>query len=346
MNSPLTASFDREAMRALRQELTEAGVFEAPTTWSWLKFGSTATAGLSLVLLCTMVPTVAAFFILPCAAILLTVAALMGHESAHNAACGTHQQNVLMTRLAFPLMSGLSERFWRYKHNRIHHKHTNVVGLDRDLEMYPMALGHHYYLISNPIFQRFQRSVQGLALWPLASLLSFGMRTKSIVHLIRELRSAEVSRNTWIDVALMAIHYTLWLIVPMLFFSPINVLLTYLYVWMVVGLLLTAIFIAGHTGMPLVKEHNNPWLLQMFTSRNVKTGWWGAHLFVGLDNQIEHHLFPNISHKKMDVAASIVRRFAEERGLPYEEDTWWPVLKDVTRHMVTAWKDEAVVMKG
>ena len=126
--------------------------------------------------------------VLPVAAYSLTMATFMGHEAAHAAACRTSRQNWLLYSLSFPLMVGVSMRWWSHKHNRVHHRFPNVVGKDIDLQMYPMAIGAHYHEISNPLLRQFQKRMQGWGLWPLSSLLSVGMRTKSIVFLLREVR--------------------------------------------------------------------------------------------------------------------------------------------------------------
>ena len=47
------------------------------------------------------------------------------------------------------------------------------------------------------------------------------------------------------------------------------------------------------------------------------TLFWG-----GINYQIEHHLFPSVHPAHYPRIAPIVRRFAEERGLPYVSNTW------------------------
>ncbi len=59
---------------------------------------------------------------------------------------------------------------------------------------------------------------------------------------------------------------------------------------------------------------------QMHTSHNWSTGSWLAnHISGGLNHQIEHHLFPEIHYRHYPWIASIVRREAQEFGLPYYE---------------------------
>jgi linoleoyl-CoA desaturase len=66
-------------------------------------------------------------------------------------------------------------------------------------------------------------------------------------------------------------------------------------------------------------------VLQLRTTANFSTRSWLVTWFVGgLNFQIEHHLFPNISHIHYPKIAEIVRKTAEEMKLPYYEyKTFW-----------------------
>ncbi len=55
---------------------------------------------------------------------------------------------------------------------------------------------------------------------------------------------------------------------------------------------------------------------QVVSSSNVG-GRLLCHLNGGLNYQIEHHLFPRVSHVHYPTIAPVVRRFCEERGVPY-----------------------------
>lgn len=344
MNAPVHAPLTHDEILGLRRRLKEAGVFDPPTAFSWAKFVLTATFGLGLVVACVWLPWWAALLAVPVAAVSLTTSAMMGHEAAHGASCASRRGNAALQWVAFPLLSGLSARFWRHKHNLVHHKHPNVVGRDGDLEMWPLAIGAPFREEEGTALGWFQRHIQGWALWPLSSLLGLGMRGKSIRFLAHEVTTKPVTPGMRLDIALVATHYLLWLVVPMFFVSPVYVVAMYAALWGIVGVLLTAIFIVGHTAMPLVTEFHCPYLLQVLTSRNIRTGPLTTHFFVGLDYQIEHHLFPSISHLRMPLAAKQIRPFLAERGIPYTEDDWGSILVEVTAYMQRAWKDLPVAL--
>jgi linoleoyl-CoA desaturase len=65
-----------------------------------------------------------------------------------------------------------------------------------------------------------------------------------------------------------------------------------------------------------------------------RTGFLGQFLCSGLEYQIEHHLFPSVSHVYYAEVSVVVREFCAEQGLPYRSYSWatalwksWAVLR-------------------
>jgi fatty acid desaturase (delta-4 desaturase) len=54
-------------------------------------------------------------------------------------------------------------------------------------------------------------------------------------------------------------------------------------------------------------DKKNSYLYKQVTSSSNVGGWWLAHLNGGLNYQIEHHLFPRISHMHYPTVAPVVR---------------------------------------
>src|SRR5436190_133241 len=62
--------------------------------------------------------------------------AAIGFGIAHDAVHGSFSRKTLANKVfsyAFEIL-GVSSYFWRYKHNLVHHTHTNVEGMDDDTE--------------------------------------------------------------------------------------------------------------------------------------------------------------------------------------------------------------------
>jgi fatty acid desaturase len=58
---------------------------------------------------------------------------------------------------------------------------------------------------------------------------------------------------------------------------------------------------------------------QVVTARNVRGGFLTELLLVGLNHQIEHHLFPSCPRNKLRLLRPYVRQTCLELGLPYTE---------------------------
>ena len=73
---------------------------------------------------------------------------------------------------------------------------------------------------------------------------------------------------------------------------------------------------------PLTPDQTaDPLLRQVLTSRNIRGSLVLDYALGGLNYQIEHHLFPSMSRPDLRRAQPVVRRFCEERGIPYLETT-------------------------
>jgi fatty acid desaturase len=55
---------------------------------------------------------------------------------------------------------------------------------------------------------------------------------------------------------------------------------------------------------------------------NFQTGRIGGLLCAGLQYQIEHHLFPGMSHVYYPEASKIVRAYCDRHGYPYRTLGW------------------------
>src|SRR5690606_36108241 len=146
-----------ESLRELRGELTRAGVFERRELPTWLEMAAlmaifaAATAGVATFGL----PV--ALVLVPIAALSLTSAAMLGHEGGHRALSKSRFRNGLMLHLAYPLLGGMSARYWKHKHNVLHHGHPNVASTDEALDLWPMASSRAHHERSGPAVRWFQR---------------------------------------------------------------------------------------------------------------------------------------------------------------------------------------------
>jgi len=82
--------------------------------------------------------------------------------------------------------------------------------------------------------------------------------------------------------------------------------------------------IVPKTTMPVPDKDGNlehTWAVhQLYTTSNFAPSNWIVNFYTGgLNHQVEHHIFPHISHVHYDKLAKIVKETAKEFNLPYNE---------------------------
>jgi len=333
-------------IRELRDALDRVGAFERHSGIIWFRFAAMLCLSAALATAALLSPWWLTVVLLPLASLALTIGALYGHEGGHKSLSTNNAENALMLHLAFPVLGGLGAVHWSAKHNVGHHGHPNVIGGppqgDPDINLWPMATSTLDYEASGPGQRWFQRNLQGWAFWPLTSLLVFSMRVESFIALRRHLRTRGADRTFWLDVVSLAAHYALWLVIPSFIFGFLATFAFYVAVWLPVGLYLAGIFVGAHFGLPVFDGTGDPWLLQLRATRNIDLPPALSWTFVGLDHQVEHHLFPRMSHRRMKVASPVFRAWAEKKGVPYQSLRLWPSLVEATRFMERAWNEAPV----
>ena len=338
--------------KELRDELKAAGVFERDAGRAWRKWALlltsalTATAASIALLRAVALPTLVVAPVLALAAVLWTAFAMTGHEGAHKSMASSSRHNSAMLHLTFPLICGLGAHHWKWKHNLLHHLHPNVPGQDFDLQMWPMASHAQDYAAASPLRQRFIRHGQMWAFWPLTALLPVAMRLNSWRILLRTARKDGLDRGWWLDAGCLLGHLTLWLALPSLVVGFGAALGFYLALWSMVGVCLSLVFAPAHVGMPIQQTHPDDWLGQLQTTRNLRMPRWLSYLFIGLDYQVEHHLFPGVSQFQLPKAAAITRAWAARHGLPYHEIDYGAGIVDVTRYLGRAWREPTLDVGG
>jgi fatty acid desaturase len=334
-------------IRSLRQAVNAAEGFRRRPALTTAKFAGHAFGGCILYLGCLTLQPWAAAALTPVCAIVLIVAVMIGHEATHGSAYTSKRANLLVRNLAFPLLSGMSGLYWHYKHDVLHHRNPNVVGWDQDLEVIPLALGRSYHIGSSAFCRWVQRRLQrGWMFWVLSPLLPLDLRLRSIRYLCSHANARGVGGACVTDGAMMLSHLLVFVVGPIWVFGAERALLVYLTVWGVAGVWLTMVGLVGHSACPLFDRADDRWALQFHTTRNLQLGPILSWCFVGLDFQIEHHLFPQISHFRLRRVAPIVQAFALEHGLPYRQSSLLGCLRLITAYFDSAWDDEVLSLSA
>ncbi|MGE0868157.1 MAG: fatty acid desaturase [Kofleriaceae bacterium] len=326
---------------SLRAELRAAGSFEHCELRSWLKLAGLLLATGACLVGISYGGWIAAIALIPIAAVFCTAAAMMGHEGSHRSFSGSPARNALLVYLAFPLFSGLGALYWREKHDRLHHGHPNVEGVDPDIKPFPFVSSRGDHDRCGRAEQWFQRNFQGWAFWPMSTMMALGMRRSSIVYLWRYPRNHGFTSGWWIELGCMIVHYGAWIVVPSIIWGPLVGFTVYSSIWALVGVFLALVFAPAHIGLPVMSEQHHDWLHQLETTRNLGLPRVVSFFFIGLDYQVEHHLFPKIPHQRLPRAAAITAAWCERHGIRHQSAPYLAALVDSARFIQDAWAREA-----
>lgn len=100
------------------------------------------------------------------------------------------------------------------------------------------------------------------------------------------------------------------------------------------GPYLGTIFLVNHIGTRVI-EPSEPlsfFLHEISTTRNLCSSRLHDFFFGGLNNHIEHHLFPSIPTARLGIARTVTRDFCRRHGVLYREMSWFAAARQVAVH--------------
>jgi linoleoyl-CoA desaturase len=252
------------------------------------------------------------------------------HTSTHYGTSDKRWVNEALSYFGYPMFLGLSATYWWYKHVVLHHPAPNVVGVDSDADLLPWFAITADEVNTSSGWRRFYYRHLQFWLFPLALALNcFSIQMSGWVYLIRMLCDSKGRKTAhWIDLGAMVLHFAVWIGVPLLFWPLPAVAAFYLLRTILLGYAMYAILAPGHFPAEAQRTTTEArrdvdfYEAQTAGTISFRTGWLGQFLCSGLEYQVEHHLFPNISHVYYPEVSVAVQKFCAERGLPYRSYTW------------------------
>ncbi len=240
------------------------------------------------------------------------------HDGSHGSYSPRPAVNRLMAR-ALDLLGG-SSFVWQRKHNVLHHTWPNVEGVDDDIDTGSLAR------LSPGQPRRLYHRFQHLYMWPLYCCLAVKwqlhddfatvVRGRMSGRPFPRPRGSELLVFVGGKLAFFGLAFGL----PLLLHPVWSVVGTYLLVSAVVGLTLSVVFQLAHC----VPEAETGPDLGSWAARQVQSSvdfardsrllnWYVG----GLNLQIEHHLFPQVSHLHYAGMAPLVEATCQEYGVRY-----------------------------
>lgn len=272
--------------------------------------------------------------------------ALVGFNIMHDGAHGSFSKNKRLNSLAAHTFNiiGSNAFYWKQKHNLNHHPYTNVAAADEDIEAFGLLRMSpdkpHYW------FHRWQH-IYIWALYPLTSLFWFFV-LDFLAYFNQKIGEQEFSQKYGIKESAIfwlskVFYLSVYLVTPSYFLGWEATLIGFLCLHAVMGVLFAVVFQLAHvvdkTEFPQPDENGNlpyEWAAHQLATTadfapNSKLTTWCVG---GLNFQVEHHLFPRISHIHYPELHKIVRKVcAQENTLHREYSSVWQAILGHVRHL-------------
>ena len=325
---------DQQAPEALHAELRAAGLDERPFgrfLLSWTVHALIGFGALTAFVLSSSWLHRAPLLLLSCLGFIGL--ATLGHTASHYGASRHRLANHVMLYLTYPFLLQLSACFWKRTHVQIHHANPNIVGVDNDCDLRPFFALNDQHQANSGRARRLYYRFQGLHFPFLLLLNTINIQRKGWRFLVGQLRDPAVRKGPiLVDLAAMCGHVACWVALPMFWFSPASVMALYLVRSAIIGVGLFCILAPGHFPAEALcldlsqRAAGDFYLRQTVATVNFETGPLGRFLCSGLEYQIEHHLFPGVSHFPLPALAIRVRAFCARERLPYRSFGWGLVI--------------------
>ncbi len=258
----------------------------------------------------------------------------IGMGVMHDAIHGSHSKHRWFNKLMAATINliGSNQEMWRLQHNVLHHTFTNIEDHDHDISA-PFFLRFSPHAKKNKL-HRFQH----LYAWIFYGFMTISWITvRDFTNLakfnsIGLIPNRKSYRKYLFQIILgKVVFYSIVLTMPLLFSSVSGwaIVGAFMVMQFVTGLCIAIVFQAAHVmpdmEFPLPDENGSIESQrlehQLHTTSNFAQKDPILFWFLGgLTNQIEHHLFPNISHIHYKKIAPIVKQTAQEFGLPYHSN--------------------------
>lgn len=268
----------------------------------------------------------------------------MGFNVMHDGAHGSYSTKPWINKLmanSLNLLGG-NAFYWVEKHNVAHHSYTNIDGADEDIDIYPfMRLNsnqkgfwihkfQHIYFI-------FLYSIAYLS-WILLQDMTKYFTGKVAQREMKGKMSGFEHFEFW---ASKLVYIGIFIVIPTYIFGIGTAIIGYLIVALTTGICITVVFQLAHVveGLNFVAHNDDVVVVQddwathqIHTTSNfaTKNKIW-TWLLGGLNFQVEHHLFPKISHIHYPKINEIVKKTCADFNVKYQE--FPTMLKAIKSHM-------------
>jgi linoleoyl-CoA desaturase len=271
----------------------------------------------------------AAVSLLLCALLGLVIASI-GFNVMHDACHGSYSSKKWVNDIVGYSLNAIGGNafIWKFKHNIIHHTYTNVDGVDDDIAKSPLMrqCASQKWVPAHRFQHIYVVLIYAISSFAWVSMMDFNKYFKQKVF-TTPLQKMSLKDHVifWISKVLYVVFYVL---------IPASVVgwgawgIGFAVMHLCMGLVLALVFQLAHVvehaefeaaaGMDH-KHIENEWAIHQvkttanFAPDNLLVNWYVG----GLNYQIEHHLFPRISHVHYPAISKIVKETCEQFNVSY-----------------------------
>lgn len=323
-------SFHTELKKRVTAYFEQTGKSSTGNYKLWIKAAFLIAAFISLYINLVFFTPAIGWAILECI-LLGLVAAGIGFNIMHDGGHGSFSNNPKLNKFAATTLGWLggSHFMWNVKHNIIHHAYTNIDGIDDDINAGVMLR------FASTQKKLKMHKYQHIYFWFLYSILYiywiFGSDFKK--YFSKKIGDTPLKKMELKD------HFYFWfykvlsigtlLVVPIFVVGLVPALIGFIIMTLFTGIVISIVFQLAHTiehtHFPMPDEEtgnlDDEWAIhQLKTTANFATkNRFISWLVGGLNFQVEHHLFPKISHVHYPAISKIVKKACQEYGVEYIE---------------------------
>ena len=322
------AAHGQHLHKELLAELANAGCFRRAAARS-VAYGTFILAGYvaAYAILLNGPGVVARALALVALAFLSVHAGFLAHEAGHAALTRSRRVAACVGQVFNTLLTALCYSYFSHIH-RQHHPHCNDRTRDPDMQSGFFSI-YRQSAASKTGLGRLISRHQAVLIWILVWLQGFTLKIDSLQFLWRN------PRATRIDQVVVALHFALWFVPPVMALGIADAALNYALMTLLIGPYLGTVFLVNHIGTRVIEpDESTPFYMQEITAtRNLGTSRLHDFLFGGINNHIEHHLFPSMPTARLRYARPIVREFCRRHGIAYREMSWLAAAREVAQHL-------------
>ncbi|KAM7370379.1 hypothetical protein PAMP_009932 [Pampus punctatissimus] len=228
------------------------------------------------------------------------------HLASHGALSESQAWGKFWAVFFIEICGSFSARAGVQGHIKMHHAHTNVIGLGDSSVWKVPFLPRIVYLFIAP-----------LAVPIITPLVALGyLKGHSLAHVVQT-----------VLMVTLGLYSQYWLLINVSGFnSPVSALLCMLICRAMFSVPYIHVNIFQHIGLPMFSPTSRPKRIYQMTHgvlnlpRNPVLDWLFGHSLINC--HVEHHLFPFLSDNMCLKVKPIVSKYLTEKQLPYQEDSY------------------------